>query len=396
MSPLTLQRRTLATAAGAVLALGLAACSAGGSSGTDGSNAAAGSGGAAGGCGGGEDLEFTFATGEAETSPNVTPVKRFMEEVTERTDGRVTWETHYSGSLIPSTEITSAVDDGRIDAGILTSPYDADGFPLYNVGYVPFPDTNTVGATNALRRLYEENEAIQAEADRNNVHFILHTGSTNASSIVSPEPIETMDDLDGFQVRVIGGLATGLAIGGANPVAIPVEETFEALERGVVDGIGGSSIASMVTYSIPDIAPEVSFLPTGHYSSSIGLIINKQIWDCLPDDIRGVMDDVVDQHYENLAANITELEAESCDTLIEAGARFNWFPRDEAEREAWVDDIGNAMFDEWRQTAVVAGVSEEDAQSVEDDFKQFATEEAEAATDYTAGEEACIAKSNEQ
>lgn len=378
MSPTKRTRRLLAATSSAVIALALAGCSAGSSaSGEDGT------------------YEFVFATGEAEGSPNVTPTKRFMEEVTERTDGRVTWKTHYSGSLIPSTEIAKAVKDGRIDAGILTSPYDPAGFPLYNVGYVPFPETNTIGATRALRRMYEENDAMKAEADRNGVHFVLHTGSTNASSLVSPEPIETMDDLDGMKVRVIGGLATGLSIGGANAMAIPVEETFEALERGVIDGLAGSSIASMVTYHTPDLAPETNFLPTGHYSSSIGMLLNKEIWDSLPDDIRDVMNDVVDEHYDTLVDQITGLEAESCDALIESGAKFNWFPRAESEREAWVDKIGNAMFDEWRAGAVKAGVSEEDAQSVEDDFKRLAVEEAEAATDYTAGEEACIAKSNE-
>jgi TRAP-type C4-dicarboxylate transport system substrate-binding protein len=106
MSITTRTRRLLAVASSAAIALALASCSAGGSAtaGDDGT------------------YELVFATGEAEGSPNVTPTKRFMEEVTERTDGRVTWQTHYSGSLIPSTEIAKAVKDGRIDAGILTSP----------------------------------------------------------------------------------------------------------------------------------------------------------------------------------------------------------------------------------------------------------------------------------
>src|SRR5699024_7812213 len=132
-------------------------------------------------CGGassnGSEYELTFATGEAEGSPNVAPAKTFMDEVTKRTDGRVTWKTHYAGSLLPSTGIAKGITDGRIDAGILTSPCAPAEFPLYNIGYVPYPKTNTIGAARALRKMFEAHDAMKAEADRNNAHFIMQTGS---------------------------------------------------------------------------------------------------------------------------------------------------------------------------------------------------------------------------
>lgn len=343
---------------------------------------------------GSDQIELTFATGESETSPNVFPAQDFMEAVTEQTDGRVTWTTHYSGTLLPSTEVAAGVKQARVDAGVFTSPYDPTNYPLYNVGYVPYPETNTVGATRALQRMYEEGGPLLEEAEANNTRFILHTGSTNGSSLATKTPIDEIGDISGMQIRVIGGLATGLDMGGASAVAIPVEETFEAIERGVIDGIAGSSIASLVTYSMPDLAPEISFLPTGHYSSSIGMIMNQATWDSLPEDVQEIMNDLVATHYEELPATVTQLEAESCDALIDMGANFGWFPNDEAERDEWSESIGNAMFDEWRETATSGGrVSEEDAQAVEDTFKQYAKEEAEKATDYTPGEEECIAKS---
>lgn len=367
-------RRSLAALALSVVAsMGLAAC---GSSGSD-----------------SDSIELVFATGEAETSPNAVSAKWFMDEVTERTDGKVTWKSHYAGSLLPSTEIAAGVKDGRIDAGILTSPYDPANFPLYNVGYVPFSESNTVGAARALRRMYEENDAIRAEAERNNAHFLIHVGSTNASTVATKTPITTLDDFDGLKVRVIGSLAKGLAIGGANPIAIPVEETFEALERGVIDGIAGSNIASLVTYSLPQTAPQTYFLPTGHYSGSIGMMLSKQQWDSLPDDVRTVMEEVQDEHYETMPEVSMKREAESCDAVIKMGGDVDWFPAEQAERDAWVKDIGNAMFDDWHQGAVKAGASEADVTSVEEDFKRLAAEEAAAASDYTPGEELCIAKS---
>ncbi len=340
-----------------------------------------------------DSIELVFATGESETSPNVAPVQWFMEEVTKRTDGKVTWKTHYAGSLLPSTEIGAGVKDGRIDAGLLTAPYDLANYPLYNVGYVPFPETNTVGAARALHRMYEENDAIKAEAERNNAEFMIHIGSANASTVVAKKPIETLDDLKGFKVRVIGSLAPALAIGGANPMAIPVEEAFESIERGVIDGIAGAAIAGLVAYSVPQIAPETYVLPTGYYGGALGMILSKKVWDSLPDDVREVMKNVQADHYETMPEVSMEREAEACDALIEMGGTVDWFPADPSERAAWVKDIANAPFEDWHKSAVRAGASAADASSVEADFKKFAAEEAAAATDFVPGEEACIAES---
>lgn len=344
----------------------------------------------------GETIELTFASGEPETHPLVQKIKWFMDEVAERSDGKVKWKTYYAASLLPSTEIASGVGEGRADAGLFTSPYDPTNFPLYNIGYVPYPEANAIGAARGLKRLYEENDVVQAEASKVGVKMMLHLGSTNPATLLTKEPLHNLEDIKGMKLRFIGAISKAIEIAGATPIAIPAEEIYESQERGVTDGVGGASMGSIPAYKFYEVAPYIHWMPVGHFSSSMGMVFNESTWEGLPQDIQQIMTEVQDEFYEELVPMTMEEEAASCQAILDGGATVLRFPDNEAQSQAWLDDIGNQLFETWRSTAMKAGVSEQDTRSVEEDFKKYVAEESAAATEYTPGEELCIQKSAEK
>lgn len=345
---------------------------------------------------GSDVIRLKFASGEPESHPLVQKIRWFMDEVEKRSDGRVEWKTYYAASLLPSTEIADGVGDGRADAGLFTSPYDPTDFPLYNIGYVPLPNANAVGAARGLRELYETNDALKAEADAAGVKFLLHLGGTNPATLLTTEKLTKLDQIKGKKLRYIGGISTAIKEAGANPIAIPAEEIYESQERGLVDGIGGASIGSIPAYNFQEVAPWTLFLPVGHFSGSMGMVFNADQWNDLPKDIQDLMLEVEEDFYKELPAMTMKGEVEACDAILDSGGGVAFFPADTAEGEQWNKDVGNKMFDGWRDTAVKTGVKEADALQVEKDFKESVLRFSKEATDYTPGEVTCAEKSDEK
>lgn len=103
------------------------------------------------------------------------------------------------------------------------------------------------------------------------------------------KPVRTLEDLKGMEIRVPGpiGAATAKALG-ATPVAIPMPEAYEALQKGVADGItcpytemkSGFRLGE-VTFYHTDI-PIIAF--------DFWVIMNLEKYNALPPDIKTVFD----------------------------------------------------------------------------------------------------------
>jgi len=108
--------------------------------------------------------------------------------------------------------------------------------------------------------------------------------STSHVILTKKKFVKTLEDLKGLKIRVSGGPPTDQmrALGGV-PMLLPQPDTYDALDKGVIDG-AAASWEAMYGFRFYEVASNYTIVPmSGVYFS---MVMNKQKWNSLPKDIQ--------------------------------------------------------------------------------------------------------------
>lgn len=101
--------------------------------------------------------------------------------------------------------------------------------------------------------------------------------------------MHSVADLQGLRLRSGGSPWARFAEHfGAVPAQISVNDTFEAISQGVVDG-SMASIADLISFRLVDVIHNVTFLPLGLYQATSDFMTSGQTWSELSVEDRGAM-----------------------------------------------------------------------------------------------------------
>ncbi len=211
-------------------------------------------------------------------------MERWKEEVEKRTNGKVKIQTFAGGTLLGAKEMMDGVIAGQADIGCLCMAYQPGRFNLTNATSLPLGIPNAKVGSQVLWNLYEK---YQPEAFKQVKMVTLFT--TAPSNIMSKKPIRSLDDLKGADLRASGGAAQILGAWGANQNGMPMSETPEALQKGVVQGLF-SSLEVMKDFSYAELCPYVTRTETVIYPFAV--VMNPKAWDKLPADVQAVIEEL--------------------------------------------------------------------------------------------------------
>lgn len=181
-----------------------------------------------------------------------------------------------------------AVLDGLADAAMAIPGYTPGRFPLIELGELPLiVDDPRIGA-GAFYRFYKKHLA-----PRNvfkGVH-VLSAFTVSAGQIFTVKrSIDRLDDLRGLKLRspVSSTTATIQALG-AVPVAKPVNELYELLSNGVLDG-SLSGAEQVNTYRLSEVTRHLTLVPGGLYNTVLVVVMNEAKWNSIaPADQEAIM-----------------------------------------------------------------------------------------------------------
>ena len=353
-------------------------------------------GGASSGSEGAKKYVFKFSSAQPPTTGLSRQAAAFLDDIEKKTDGRVTFKRYWSSSLLGSTDSAAGIGDGRVDIGYVASAYEPGRFPLWEVGFVSVPNTDMIGLVRAQREMFENSAEWRTEFDKigTGIKPMIALGISSVTSVGTKQRLNTVEDLDGMSVRFIGSIAAGVKAVGINPVSIAVEEVYESLERGVIDGVGGYALDSYTGQRLEEVAPWVNYLPVGNYASSAAVFMNKQAWESLPDDLQKVVNHAVEQHYSTLPTVLTKSEEAACDALLKAGGGASVLRGDTpAGQKLNGEEVNAAIFQVWRDSATKAGATKEAIAAVEAQYVS-AGQKNSPSPDYTPGGELCAKRSD--
>lgn len=270
-------------------------------------------------------------------------VKDFIAEVEEATDGQVKI-TSYPGSTLAAPDGQfDAASTGAVDIAMSVNSYNPNQFPLTSVMELPFISPKAEEGSKVLWQLFEEFPEFEDEY-AGTVPLWIFTSDPGQIFTVG-KPVKSVEDLKGMRIRSPSAETNEwLTALGATPVSMSMNETYEALEKGVVDG----TIApweAIEGYSLVDV---IDYATVGNfYMTTFYITMNEDTWDSLGEENQEVIEGLVGERMALKAgANFDDVGQRAIDKSKEKGVEIYEIPEDELEE--WNEKI-NPTVEKWIQ-----------------------------------------------
>lgn len=231
-----------------------------------------------------QEIQLNYANfPPAETFPSV-QMERWKQEVEKRTQGQIQINTFPGSTLLGAKNMLRGVVQGQADIGCLSMAYQPGVFPMTSVLELPLGFSSSEVASQVLWDLYQEYQPEEFAQVK-----VLTMFTSAPSNIMSKKPVRSLEDLQGMELRASGTASTMLSRLGATPVSMPMPETPEALQKGVVQGLL-SSLEVLMDFNFAAYCPYATLTELQVYPFAV--VMNKQKWAALPQDVQQVMLDL--------------------------------------------------------------------------------------------------------
>ena len=212
----------------------------------------------------------------------------WAREIEERTGGRVAITVFTAGSLTKPENCYQGVLDGFSELGMSAFAYTRGRFPLLEGLDLPHGYPDGVTATRVANELIEQFKP----AEIGNVQFLYcHAHGPGILATRKGNNVESLEDFKNLQVRATGFSSATVAALGGKPVGMPQNDTYEALQKGTVDATF-CPVEALKGWRHGEVIDAVTDSRCIGYTTVFYVVMNKQVWEKLPEDIRQIFNDV--------------------------------------------------------------------------------------------------------
>ncbi len=205
----------------------------------------------------------------------------WCKEVEKRTNGKVKI-TYYPGqTLTKGKNCYDGVVNGLSDIGMSVLAYTRGRFPIMEAVDLPLGYTSGKVATKICNAVYNKFK----DPGFKDTQVMYLTAHGPGLLFTKKKPVGKLEDMKGLKIRAHGTTAALVKALGGTPVAMPMPELYQALQKGVVEGAfypmevnKGWKMAEQVKYCTMSLSCA--------YTTSFFVVMNKKKWDALPGDIK--------------------------------------------------------------------------------------------------------------
>lgn len=305
----------------------------------------------------GETIRLTIASSHTTGLPWVGVMHTLVVPETNRrleaigSPHRIRWTETYGGSLYKYSNTLEAVEIGLTDVGWVGTLWELSKMPLQNVTYyTPF-------ATDDYQMLYEIfnelNETMPEFRDAwttQNQHF-LGSSVLDTYHLMTNFPVRGVADLNGRKILAPGPTAAWLEGTGAVPVDGGLTTYYTQIQTGVADGVL-TILTGAPPYRIHEVAPYITLVGLGAQAMG-GMAINLDTWNALPEDVRGVLDELGAQYSKGMADELGTRYARGLESMQADGAEVYELPLE--EKLKWLNGMPN-IAQRWAEATEARGI----------------------------------------
>ncbi|HVN23196.1 MAG TPA: TRAP transporter substrate-binding protein, partial [Syntrophorhabdales bacterium] len=205
-------------------------------------------------------------------------------------------------------------------------------FPLTEVVGLPLGYKSAVAATGMTNEYLKKFKPKEFDA----VHVMWLQAHGPGILNTTKKPVYKLEDLKGLKIRSTGTSSRVAAALGASPVGMPMSEAYDALSRGIVEGIL-APIEAMKSWKLGETVNYHTEDYGAGYSDCLYIIMNKEKWDSLPADIKPILDKLNAEWLERDGKGWDEADKEGREFVLKRGSKIITLSAEENAR--WAEKV---------------------------------------------------------
>jgi TRAP-type C4-dicarboxylate transport system substrate-binding protein len=295
-----------------------------------------------------QTIELRLSHWGGPTHSNQKVFTAWADLVAKKSGGKLKVSVFHSGVLGKPADHWDMAQNGVVDIGWGTHNYTAGRFPLTSAMDLPYLANTSKGGSRALHEYYlkhlqKEHEKVKVLWLQCPAPFHLHM---TKKAVITPQ------DMVGLRIRTGGGRLSEIAKAlGAVPVALSVPETYQAMERGVVDGTILPYEAGKA-FKLVEITKHVT--DVGIYTASQFTVMNLAKYNSLAPELRQVIDELSGAWGAEFTGAVWDkAEEEGLAAIKAAGVQHHKLSAE--HRAAWREKT-KAVQEEWVQSMEAKGL----------------------------------------
>jgi len=211
-------------------------------------------------------------------------IEPWAKEIETRSKGLIKIKMFPGGTLHKARDFIEAMKADITDVTYCWPFYRPDMFHLCHVFDLPGAYPNGYLGGRVAEELYKEYFKAEWEAEGMSLGWY---GTLAAYDLNTTRPVNKLEDLKGMKLRSSGGLMSeAISALGAVPVSIPPQDTYAAMQTGVVDGCILSP-TSMTSYKHHQVAKYIT--RAGIMGLAVPVGFNPATWKKLPANAKEII-----------------------------------------------------------------------------------------------------------
>jgi TRAP-type C4-dicarboxylate transport system substrate-binding protein len=210
----------------------------------------------------------------------------WAKEIETRTNGRVRTTIFDASSLMAPAQGYEGVVNGIWDLGMACFAYTPGRFPLLEGLDLPLGYPSGAVATRIAAELTQKYKPAEVA----NTH-VLYIHAPGPGLLASKKPVKSLDDVKGMKIRATGLSGKIVTALGGTAVEMPQNDTYEALQKGVVDATL-CPVETLKTWKQGEVISSITDATALGYTTAMFVTMNLKKWESLPPDIQKVFTDV--------------------------------------------------------------------------------------------------------
>lgn len=255
----------------------------------------------------------------------------WADEIKSRSNGEIEITIYPAGTLTNAPVCYEGVVNGISDLGMSCFAYTRGRFPLLEGLDLPLGYSSGTAATKIANQIAKEFNPAEVSDVK-----LLYIHAHGPGILASKKPVTTLDAMKGLKVRATGLSSKIVTNLGAAPVAMSQPETYEALQKGVVE----ATLCPMETlkgWKQGEVISSVTDTSAIGYTTAMFVVMNKGVWANLSAEHQEIITQVCDEWVDKHGAAWDQADAEGLEFI--KGLGHNVVELGAEEQQKWKEKI---------------------------------------------------------
>jgi TRAP-type C4-dicarboxylate transport system substrate-binding protein len=241
---------------------------------------------------------------------------------------------------------------GISDVGMSVLSYTMGRFPLTEVIDLPLGYKNGTAATKLVNLYYKKFKPKELDDVK-----VMYLHAHGPGILHTKKPVTKLEELKGMKIRSTGTVAKIAGALGATPVAMPMPETYDALQKGIADGVM-CPMEALQGWKLGEVIKNSTQNYGSAYTIAFFVVMNKDKWNALSPDIQKVIEQVNEEWIEKHCKTWDEIDKAGIEFTQKLGNKI--IPLSKDEDWKWVKAV-KPLYDNYVSSMKAKGLPGDEA-----------------------------------